>query len=237
MKNRMSFPIAISAVCFCLICFGCNSSDLKLNMMVDDASGLREESPIYMVQPGGNTQVGTVDKLEAADGGTLLSLVIDREYRGKIREDAVFMVNRAILSVDPPSILVDPLESGPETPAMASGTIVNEISFVKYSLLLAANAMNDTFNEVMKEAQRFLEGIGRQVDSDLDALQEELSLFQDEIGSFTDAQKKRFKTEVLPGLKQTMDDLLRQFDDDSRYEEKREQLEKEMRRLTNTLQT
>ncbi len=245
MKIKKYLAIIILGSCLSMMVFGCDSMhnifsrDLNVKMMVENASGLHEGSIVYLVQPDSLTQIGTVGKIKATDRrDSVLYLKIKRDFREKIRDGALFMVNRPLLSVDPPSIVIDVLPKSSQNPPMDSGTIVNETSYAKYGLQLARNAMEDTYDTVMKKTEQFFDDMEDYFNVDvLNELLEELKQLSEKINTFTVQQKEHFEKEVLPKIREKVDEAMRQFNDDSRYREKRNQLKEEMDHLENTLQT
>ncbi len=245
MKMKKSLIVIFFAICLTVMVSGCDSlsnlfsRDLNLKMVVENTDGLHENSLVNLVKYEDETCIGMVRKMKSTkSGNTIVYISIDRDIKDQIREGALFMVNRPLFTVDPPSILIDVLPKNSDNPPLDSGTIVYETSYTKYSMMLASDAMRDTYGKVMKKTDQFLSDMEEYFNSEeFDELLEEFNQVTRDIASFTAEQKEHFENEILPKLKEKIDETIKEFDDDFGNNEKKQELEKEMERLKNTLKT
>jgi hypothetical protein len=244
MKIRIPILISILAACFAIIFTGCDKvqsilhSDLELKMMVQDARGLHENTPIYMVQPQAEACVGRITKVKSTEtGNSILYLSIKYDYRALIHEGSLFMVNRPLLSMAPSSILIDTLPKDKATPRLESGSIVHETSYAQYNLMMASIAMKDVFDSFMQQSKAFINELEDYINSnEFDQFMSQLNQLSKDIATFTKEQKERFENEILPQLEKKMDEAMKNFTKNDQDYKKKEQLQKKMNQIKDQLQ-
>jgi len=244
MKMKKSLKVVFLTACLAVMVSGCDSvqnifsRDLNLKMMVENADGLNENSLVYLVREEHEARIGAVRKIKSAKGGTsIVYLSIDRIFKDKIREGTLFMVNRSLLSVDPPSILVDTLPKDSGNPRLGSGSIVYETSYQKYNLMVASAVMKDVYDAFMQQSTQFVRKLEEYIHSDeFDQFISLLDQLSNDISTFTKEQKDRFENEILPQLEEKMEEAMKNFTGDGQEKEREEQLRKEMNQIKNQLQ-
>ncbi|MBN1472952.1 MAG: hypothetical protein JW925_14350 [Syntrophaceae bacterium] len=245
MKKTKSIRMAMVAVCLAVIFSACDtvqnlfSNKLNIKMIVEDANGIHKNSPVFLVNGVEQNQIGRISKIKSTNsGGAIVYLSIEKEFRSAIRGDTVFTVCRPLLTPMPPNILVDGIHTfRTEAPLLDSGAIVHETSYTKYQLLLAASAMKDIYDVIIRKSLQFMSELDHYLQSNsFDQILDQMDQIAQDIASFTLQQKERFEKEILPQLEESIDEAIKKYMEEGQEENNKDRLEQEMQKIREKLQ-
>ncbi len=151
-RNRRKFLTLFLSICI----LGCGVwGDLNLNLVFNDADGLKVKSPLIMQ----SVTIGEVTEIELNEQGkVIVKIKIKSDYKKRITVGTAFVLSHeGFLGAGNSYIEV----ITPKTPGepLASNTIINGTTKTAYQLKHVGEALNNSIKKLTKITERLYNGL------------------------------------------------------------------------------
>ncbi len=226
-----------------LLVAGCRDAPLELAVQYASLGELTPDNVVYV----GETRVGQIEKIVSSEqGGYLVKIVIDPEYKNRVTEYSHFYLSGDPFNSAKGAIVIEQGRAGGAL--LASGTVVTGekrgmVGSFLSRLQQTGNEVSQEFRSKIKEMkevfedgssefnnrlEKAVEEIGRSLDQfqeswnsgevqqDLNDVQEDLDRFIEEFKRSGEAVQKKMREEMIPALKQELQDLEKKLRQENR---------------------
>ncbi len=208
---------------------------LNINVLYKNHKNLIQGSEVYLADDpyGKKTLIGKVTKISPAESQlSKVEIIIDKKYKNKLYETTPFVLMSNILSKNSTAYIVA-ISCLDETDKkiLKSGSSVNGISFLEYTIATAKDRVKKVMNSIEKTNKELLSQLEEYMDTlDIEEFQKKLDGLADQITKFSKEQKKSFKNDVLPALKNMLNSIMEQLEKQNN-KEKSKDLKKRLKEI------
>lgn len=209
--------------------------DLVVYVLYTNHSNLIQGSDVYLAKDPTDrkTLIGKVRKVSLV--GSQMSKVeisVDKKYKEAIYETTEFVLMSSLFSKDstPYIVAISSLEATDKTP-LKSGASVKGIGFFEYKIATAGKAFEKSLDSIKEQNKALMNQFEKYLETfNSEGFHEKLDALIHQISQFSTEQKETFKKEVLPALKNMVDSIMKQLEEQNHMKESKD-LEKRLNKI------
>lgn len=224
--------------------WGCEESPLKLSIRFELLDGLKSNSPVLFEETSIG-QVEKIVSTENGDFLVFVSITPEHKDKStenskfyilpdpahshakavvieQYPAGGLILKNGSLVQGEPKRTLLGSIMTDlKKSTDKASGKLRETVEDVKESVSENSRRFKEQMNETLDEIDRFFEELGKSVESsvsdeELEKLQKSLDDFITEFNRSSDEAQKKLREEVIPGIKEYLEDLREELEEDNR---------------------
>ncbi len=216
-------------------------SDLVINVRYNSPGNLAQGSQVYLADAPDEKGVliGEVIKVSTstAPATAKIEVQIGKEYKKQLSTDTPFVLMSTLFSTRSNAYIVaiasDSASSG--TP-LKSGDTVNGVTFLEYQMAAASKQFKTVINDLLNQKSDMLKQLEDYLNTlNIASFQNTINELIGDISKFSAEQKDAFKKEVLPKLREMVDSLRKQLEEQNTPEKSKE-LEQQLQHVENLIE-
>jgi len=209
--------------------------DLNISVLYKNHKNLIQGSEVYLADDPDDrkTLIGKVTKISLADSQmSKVEIIIDKKYKNKIYETTPFvLMSNILLKNSNPYIVAISCLDETDKKILKSGASVKGISFLEYKIATAKDSLKKVMDSIEKNNKEILSQLEEYIDTlNIEDFQKKLDGFTNQITKFSKEQKKAFKDDVLPALKNMLNSIIEKLENQNNKEKSKE-LEKRLKKI------
>jgi hypothetical protein len=193
---------------FALILVGCFETTHNFKVKFHDIQGLRENDRVFFDK----TTIGKVTGIKYTDtGGYLVSVAIEDQYSSLPKDTSTFYIDSNPETEGQKAIQIIQFEDGGNT--LKESAVVEGQS--KYAAVYGqiANKFRKNIQSLESELNEFFEGLQSLSESEqIKQIERQLDKIIAELGNLSLEMKHKLKTEILPRIKEQIEELRRRLE-------------------------
>jgi len=211
--------------------------DLIVDVLYKNHRNLIPGSDVYLAGDPDDQKIliGKVRKVSlVASQMSKVEIIIDQKHKENIYETTTFVLMSNIFSQHSNAYIlaVSPLETANKT-LLKSGSSVEGITFVEYKITIAGEALKKVMNRIQKQNSDIMGQLEEYLDTvNTKKFHKKIDALINQISQFSTEQKETFKREVLPALKNMVNSVIKQLEEQKNMEESQD-LEKRLQEIEN----
>ena len=209
--------------------------DLVISVLYKNHKNLIQGSDVYLADDpyGQKTLIGKVTKISLVESQmSKVEIIIDKKYKNTIYETTPFVLMSNLFSKNsnPHIVAISSLDET-DKKILKSGSSVRGITFLEYKIATARDGLKKMMNSIKKNNKELLSQLEEYIDTlNTEDFQNKLDGLADQITEFSKEQKKAFKEDVLPALKNMLNSIMEQLEKQNN-KEKSKDLEKRLKEI------
>ncbi|WP_457552349.1 hypothetical protein [Desulfobacula sp.] len=161
-----------------------------------------------------------------------VKISIDKKYKDKIYETTPFVLVSSIFPKNstPYIVAISSLDVS-DKKILKTGSLINGVTFLEYKIDNAGKGLKKVMDSIKKQNNELLSQLEEYIDTfNTEAFQKKLDGLANQITQFSKEQKKAFKNDVLPALRNMLNSIKKKLEEQSN-KEKSKKLENRLREI------
>ena len=205
----------IFSVIVALVLFGCVGTTYNFKIRFNDIQGLRENDRVFFDK----TPIGVVTDVEYTDTGNyLVSVAVDDQYSSLPKDSSTFYIDSNPETEGETAVRIIQIKDGGNL--IEKNTVVQGQS--KYSAIYGqiANNFRKNIHAMESEINEFIKGLQDFSESEqIKQIERQLDKILAEIENLSAEMKHKLETDILPRIKQHIEELRRRLKQIGKEEE------------------
>jgi hypothetical protein len=207
--------------------FSIFQTDLVITIVYEDHGNLIQGSEVYLAEDpeGEKVLIGKVTKISLNKPGRAdVEVRIHKDYKEKIVETTRFVLMDGFFSETSTSyVLALPFSDPSESSPLTSGSSIRGLTFFEYKLHTAGQGLKTLIDRFKSQNEKILdqfEGYAQRFDTE--AFQSQMDELIDTLSNFSSEQKKTFKKQVLPHLRELFESIMTRLEAQNKNQKSKE---------------